>query len=440
MVLRPRCLGRYTLGMTGQSRIPFSADALLDALIESIVCIDLQRRIVFWSKGAERIYEYTAEEALGRHYSFLFPGGKAEEDQTVRTNVPAILAVGRGVFEGWRVTKSGRRVYVRVVASPLFDESGAHAGFVGHAIEFTALKTTEEALAASRARMEALLDAQSRADIGLFVIEEGKVVFANEALCKLFGYTLEEIKALPSYLELAHPVDRERVAQNHQRRLQGELFPNRYDISAVTKTGERREVEITASPITTEGRPGVLVVTVDNTERKAAQAKVQYLALHDQLTGLANRALFFDRLDAAIAATQRKGGSFALLYLDLDDFKPINDSFGHQAGDEALRAVGARLTGCVRVTDTVARLGGDEFVLMIHDATEEFAAASVAHKVIAAITEPMVIAGRRHVLGCSIGIVLFPRHGGDADSLMRRADEAMYGAKRLGKNRYLMPK
>jgi len=426
--------------MTDERKLPFSADTLLDALIESIVCIDLERRIVFWSKGAERIYEYTPAEALGRHYSILFPGGEAEENETVRAHVPAILGGGRGIFEGWRVTKSGRRVYVRVAASPLFDASGKHVGFVGHAVDITALKTTEEALAASQARMEALLDAQARADIGLFVIEEGKVVFVNDALCRLFGYTSEEVKALPSYLELAHPADRERVAQNHQRRLQGELFPNRYDISIITKAGERREVEITASPIVTDGRPGVLVVTVDNTERKAAEARVQYLALHDQLTGLANRVLFFDRLEAAIAATQRKGGAFALLYLDLDDFKPINDSYGHQAGDEALRAVGARLTGCVRVTDTVARLGGDEFVLMIHDTAEEFSAATVAHKVIAAITEPLVIEGRTHIVGCSIGMVLFPRHGSDADSLMRRADEAMYGAKRLGKNRYLMPK
>ncbi len=419
---------------------PYDADRLLEALAESIVCIDLARRIVFWGKGAEKIYGYTADEVIGKDYSLLFPGGAAEEGETVRAQASAIIAEGRRVFEGWRLAKSGQRVYVRVTASPLFDTAGAHAGFVGYTSDITALKEAEMALAASRARLEALLDAQSRADIGLFVIEEGRVIFANEALCRLFGYTLEEVRALSSYLELAHPVDRQRIADNHQRRLMGEIFPNRYDIAIITKAGERREVEITASPISTEGRPGVLVVTIDNTERKQALARVQYLALHDQLTGLANRVLFFDRLNAAIDATQRRGGAFALLYLDLDDFKPINDTFGHEAGDHALCTVAGRLKECVRVTDTVARLGGDEFVLMIHDTAEEFAAATVAHKVTAAITKSFAINGEQRALGCSIGMVLFPRHGSDADTLMRRADEAMYGAKRLGKNRYLMPK
>jgi diguanylate cyclase (GGDEF)-like protein/PAS domain S-box-containing protein len=421
-------------------KLPFPPETLLDALIESIICIDRDSRIVFWSKGAERIYEYTAEEAVGRHYGMLFPGGESEEAEILRTKGPAILTERRGIFEGWRITKSGRRVYVRVAASPLFDESGGHVGFVGHAIDITAQKQAEEALQSSRDKLEALLDAQSRADIGLFVIENGRIIFTNNAMCRLFGYATEEFRALPSYLDLAHPVDRERVAQNHQRRLKGEQFTNRYDIAIITKSGERREVEITASPITTDGRPGVLVVMVDISERKRVEARVQYLALHDALTGLANRVLFFDRLNSAIAAAHRKGGAFALLYLDLDDFKPINDTSGHEAGDLALRNVAERLRDCVRENDTVARLGGDEFILLVSDAFEETAAVTVAEKVIAELTRPLPIEGCQHLLGCSIGIALYPRDGEDADGLMRHADAAMYGAKRLGKNRYLMPK
>ena len=426
--------------MDHPAKLPFAPEILLDALIESIICIDLESRIVYWSKGAERIYEYSSAEAVGRHYGMLFPGGEAEEAETLRTQGPAILAERRGIFEGWRVTRSGRRVYVRVAASPLFDEGGKHVGFVGHAIDITAQKLAEEALQASRDKLEALLDAQSRADIGLFVIEAGRVVLANDALCRLFGYTLEEVKALPSYLELAHPVDRERVAANHQRRLQGEQFPNRYDIAIITKSGERCEVEITASPIVTDGRPGVLVVTVDISERKRVEERVQYLALHDALTGLANRVLFFDRLNSAIAAAHRKDGAFALLYLDLDDFKPINDTYGHETGDLVLRSIAERLRSCVRESDTVARLGGDEFILLFNDTLDESAAVTVADKVIATITAPLPVEGCTHRVGCSIGIALYPREGEDADSLMRQADAAMYGAKRLGKNRYLMPK
>jgi diguanylate cyclase (GGDEF)-like protein/PAS domain S-box-containing protein len=427
--------------------LPFPAETLLDALIESIICIDLDGRIVYWSRGAERIYEYTADEALGRQYAMLFPGGAAEEAETLRQHGPGILAEQRRIFEGWRLTKSGRRVYVRVAASPLFGETGQHVGFVGHAIDITAQKLAEEALVANRtgtetqsARYAALLDAQSRADIGLFVIEEGRIVFANDALCRLFGYNLEELLALPSYLLLAHPDDRERVAQNHQRRLQGEEFSNRYDIAIITKSGERREVEITASTISSGGKPGILVVVIDHTDRRLAEERVQYLALHDALTGLANRVLFFDRLNAAIATARRKSGAFALLFLDLDDFKPINDTYGHQAGDIALRTVAERLRDCVRESDTLARLGGDEFILLVNDTHEESAAITVAEKAIAALSHPLPIEGCTDLLGGSIGIALYPRHGEDADSLMRHADAAMYGAKRLGKNRYLLPK
>lgn len=266
--------------MTAPHKPPFTAETLLDALLESVICLDLDRRIVFWSKGAERIYEYTNAEAIGQPYAMLFPGGAAEEEKTLDAHAPALLAGQRRDIDGWRLTKSGRRVYVRVAIASLFDEGGGQVGYVAHAIDITAQKLAEEALlrnqgeaAAQSARLEALLDAQSRADIGIFVIEEGRIIFTNEAMCRLYGYSMEEFQALPTYLELAHPVDRERVAQNHQRRLQGEQFTNRYDIAIITKAGERREAEITASPISTAGKPGVLVVMVDNTERKRRGAR-----------------------------------------------------------------------------------------------------------------------------------------------------------------------
>jgi diguanylate cyclase (GGDEF)-like protein len=179
---------------------------------------------------------------------------------------------------------------------------------------------------------------------------------------------------------------------------------------------------------------------VDISDRKRVEERVQYLALHDALTGLANRVLFFDRLNTAIAAAHRKNGSFALLYLDLDDFKPINDNYGHETGDLVLRCIAERLCGCVRESDTVARLGGDEFILLFNDILDEAAAITVAEKVIAAVTAPLPVEGCAHRVGCSIGIALYPRDGEDADTLMRHADTAMYGAKRLGKNRYLLPK
>lgn len=425
-------------------KLPFTAETLLDALLESIICLDRDRRITFWSRGAQHIYEYSAEEAIGQPYAMLFPGGAEEAAAVLDPLVPQLLAGRRHNIDGWRRTRSGRRVYVRVVVAALRGASGEPTGFVSHAVDITGQKQAEEALlrvqqetVAQSARYETLLEAQSRADIGIFVIEEGRIVFTNEAMCRAFGYTMEEMKALPSYLELAHPVDRERIAENHRRRLKGEQFPNRYDIAIITKSGERREAEITASPIVTDGRPGVLVVMVDNTERKRAEARVQYLALHDALTGLANRALFFDRLNAAIAAAHRKGGAFALLYLDLDDFKPINDLYGHEAGDRALRAVAERLNDCVRESDTVARIGGDEFALLL-PACDLGAALACAERLRGAVAanvfaQPPLPQLTR--LSVSIGVAANPTTRAEsAQALVEAADRALYMAKAAGRN------
>ncbi|HMX15618.1 MAG TPA: diguanylate cyclase [Rhodocyclaceae bacterium] len=418
---------------------------VLDGIVESIICVDLQGCITYWNKGAELLYGYPRDEAIGRHFSMLYPGGREEEEALMHEMRPRLMGGERMEIEGWRVRKDGRRVFIHLAASPLWDEKGGPAGLVGFALDITARKQAEDALrererdlSEQNALNQAMLDAQSEAGVGQIVIESGRVVFCNDAICRITGYSPEEMLHLPSFLDLCHPADRERVAFNHRRRLSGESFENRYDISVVTKFGERREVEIAVATIAGREKPAVLVVAVDITDRKLAEERVQYLALHDSLTGLANRVLFFDRLNSAIARARRLQNCFALLFLDLDDFKPINDTLGHDAGDLALRGVAERLRGCVRESDTVARVGGDEFILLVNDVANPDAALAIADKVISAITNPVRLDDHLFTLGASVGVALYPEHGMDADSLMQHADSAMYGAKRLGKNRRVL--
>jgi diguanylate cyclase (GGDEF)-like protein/PAS domain S-box-containing protein len=174
----------------------------------------------------------------------------------------------------------------------------------------------------------------------------------------------------------------------------------------------------------------------DISERKRAQEHIQHLAHHDALTGLPNRLLLRDRVSQMISMSMRNQNKAALLFLDLDRFKNINDSLGHHVGDELLQAVARRLQECVRDVDTVARLGGDEFVVTLPYVREEHDAALVAAKIIDTVVLPFDIGGKELLIGTSIGISLFPNDGTDADTLMRNADAAMYHAKESGRGNY----
>jgi len=172
------------------------------------------------------------------------------------------------------------------------------------------------------------------------------------------------------------------------------------------------------------------VTFTDITERKQAEDKLKYAALHDLLTALPNRRLFSDRLDQALKKARRDDGQAGILYLDLDYFKPVNDLYGHETGDRVLQEVARRIQGCVRAVDTVARIGGDEFALILEDIENREAARKVAHKITAAICEPIAVFGHICRVGASIGVSLYPADGDDPGSLLKIADQDMYEVKK----------
>ncbi len=178
-----------------------------------------------------------------------------------------------------------------------------------------------------------------------------------------------------------------------------------------------------------------VAIKLNITDRKQAQERLVYMATHDVLTQLPNRGLFFDRVNQALELAKRHGAKLALLFIDLDRFKPINDTWGHAVGDLLLRAVAQRLTARVRATDTVGRIGGDEFVILLHEVANEEGAIKVAEALREALRQPFEVADRTLAISASIGIALYPDHGGDASELTRHADEAMYRAKEGGRDR-----
>ncbi|QOY96016.1 EAL domain-containing protein [Massilia sp. UMI-21] len=212
------------------------------------------------------------------------------------------------------------------------------------------------------------------------------------------------------------------------------------DLAAVATDGVAREAEWLAHMLPDEDRwlhrqvvpveGGVVAIVRDITERKLAEQRIRHLAHHDDLTGLPNRSLLRDRLGQAIRDAERKGGAVGLAFIDLDGFKLVNDGLGHNAGDELLKVVGARMGRCLRRNDTLARFGGDEFVILLPDLSgDPMAITPLLEKVRQAVTEPVEVEGQEVQVSCSMGVVLYPRDGLEANTLMMNADAAMYRAK-----------
>ena len=212
---------------------------------------------------------------------------------------------------------------------------------------------------------------------------------------------------------------KERFEWLHQRK-DGNVFP----------------AEVCLTALTLSGQPTLLATVRDITERKVAQERVQYLAYYDDLTGLPNRTLLQDRLAKALAGARRHKQKVALLFLDLDRFKDINDSLGHSVGDLLLKELAERLKRWAREQDTVARLSGDEFVLMLTHVKDVPDAAVAAERLMDAITAEFVVQGHTLNVSCSLGISIFPEHGTDAETLIKNADAAMYSAKDNGRNNF----
>lgn len=418
------------------------SDHILDDTVEAIICIDLHSLVTYWNRGAETLYGYTAKEAIGRPFSMLYPATQAGEEDRAQHFAPQVLTIKRHEIDGWRIRKSGEHIFVHLSTTPLTDSDDRHAGFIDYSIDITQRKQIEDALADRDAELrqqhmlyQALLDAQSGAGVGLFILENGKISFANAAVSQLTGFSNDELLHMENFMLVASGEERTRIMDRHPHLLDGETFEGRFDFTIQTKGGEKRITEVTVTTIPGSETTKMLVIMVDITERKNAEQRLQHLALHDSLTGLSNRTLLFDRVGSTIAAARRSRTSFALFYLDLDCFKPINDAHGHDVGDAALKIIADRLSSCVRESDTVARVGGDEFILVVRDVSGRKTAEGVATKVIAALSEPMAIDKQSFQIGASLGIALYPEHGTDADTLMQHADAAMYTAKRLGKNR-----
>jgi diguanylate cyclase (GGDEF)-like protein/PAS domain S-box-containing protein len=288
---------------------------------------------------------------------------------------------------------------------------------------------------ASAQRLAATVDAAlvGHATVSLDREEPGHFLAVNPALGDLLGIPVEELLGTP-WSDVVATDDRSRLADTLTALRRGSVRTWSGELCHTTATGGSRWAEVAVARVDDDGPPRASVQLLDITERKALEADLTHLALHDALTGLPNRALLLDRLAVALADDEREGTRTAAIFLDLDDFKHVNDSLGHRAGDRFLVAIGRRLLAAIRPGDTVSRIGGDEFVVCcphIHD-TEE--AISLAERILATVEEPVVLPNGPVSVGVSGGVSISGR-GVTAQGMLRQSDTAMYAAKERGRGR-----
>lgn len=300
-------------------------------------------------------------------------------------------------------------------------------------------KAVEEALFVEKAR--ALLTLNSISDAVISTDLQGNVDYLNTAAEQMTGWLLDDAQGLPinEVMRLVNHKTRETVPNPIFKALEQDetklLAPGTI---LIRRDGSEAAIEDSAAPIhdSAERLKGAVMVFHDMTAAQAMTEKMAHLAQHDALTNLPNRALLNDRINQAIALAERSGSSLALLFLDLDNFKHINDSLGHGVGDQLLQAVALRLSDCVRSADTVSRLGGDEFVVLLSESQSSEDAALTAEKILAALAATHTIGEQQLHVTSSIGISTYPNDAKDAESLIKNADTAMYQAKEEGRNNY----
>jgi diguanylate cyclase (GGDEF)-like protein/PAS domain S-box-containing protein len=375
----------------------------------------------------------TAEQLIG-HLSprdFFSP----ESQKLFDAAFPRFMREGR--VSGLEFDMKGRHGEARRVslsATAIYDASGVYLRSRSVMFDITETHQIRQRLQQLTLDQEAMLESEL---VGIAKLRERRIVWRNQALERMFGYGDGELLEAPVYRlhvdeatyealgVAAYPLlrsgDRYR-SQLQMRRKDGSLIW--VDLSGVQLPGSGEES---------------LWMMVDITQSKAHEARMEHAALHDALTGLPNRLLLGDRLRQALHLAERNGQVFALAYLDLNGFKQINDTHGHDAGDEVLRAVASRLQAGLRASDTVARLGGDEFVVLLSPTEGRSEAELVLNRLLDALSQPITLhSGALVAVGSSLGLAHYPVDGRTPDALMRHADEAMYANKRAGRSRALL--
>jgi len=396
--------------------------------------VDAKGIVRFWNHACAQLFGIPASHALGRPFSQLV--SHLERQAEFDATIAGIWRDGSAPApRDWQVeTAAGRRLWLHSNHFPVKREGATQQVFCME-VDITGRKQVEDNLMSAARVFENAHD-------GMILMDaEYRVQSVNPAFTAITGYAAADIvgatlASLP-WGEDPGGVHESGFYESIWSQLDG-INHWQGEVAARRKGGERYPAWVALTTIRDPRGEAVsyMAMLSDISERKRAEDRVRHQAEHDPLTGLPNRALFLDRMHHALATWRRQRDNFAVLFLDLDRFKAVNDNNGHQAGDAVLREVAARLRSCVRRVDTISRLGGDEFVILLADIGGADQAAHVANAVMQAVARPIEVGGSHLTLSASIGVAICPTDGVDVDTLMHHADVAMYHAKENGRDSF----
>jgi diguanylate cyclase (GGDEF)-like protein/PAS domain S-box-containing protein len=423
---------------------------------DAVITCDISGSVTYMNAAAEVLTQWRSHDAIGHSITEVLSIVDTNSGGAIQD---ALTAVQRGLDAAQHFRQAvllggaDHPVIIEYNITELCDDHDVPVGAVAIFRDITRRRTSELALQQSEDTLlknaEALFEEKERAQVTLNSIGDavistdfrGRVTFLNRIAEQMTGWAQGEAagRLLDEIFFLVDSRTRERIAGPAMKAIiENQTVHLDAPSTLIRKDGAEIAIEVMASPIhdTSGGVVGAVMVVHDVTAAREQADKLVRLALYDNLTGLPNRTLLVDRLSQALERAHRNGSLLSLMFLDLDLFKPVNDSEGHAVGDQLLQAVAERLLSCVRSSDTVCRYGGDEFVILLADIAQGGDATSCADKMLSAINEPFHIGGKQLKLGASIGIANYPEHAQAAELLMKCADAAMYQAKFSGRNRY----
>ncbi len=399
---------------------------------------DAQWTMEFVSDGCRALTGYRPEDLLLNSRVSYEDITYVDDRARVRAEIQAALRDRRRFELEYRISRADGTVrWVWERGAGIFREDGTLDAIQGFIEDITSWRENEQALRDAEERYRNIVE---NAVEGIFqTTPQGRYLSINPALARIYGYDKPE-EMIGAYLDIGRQlyVDPARRLE-FMRLIHLNGVVSNFESEVYRKNGEIIWISENAREVR-DGSGNLLYfegTVEDITERKTYETRLTHQATHDTLTGLPNRALFRDRLQQAVRYAERERAKVSIVFIDLDNFKYINDSLGHEAGDALIRIMAQRLKSCVRDSDTVARLGGDEFVLLLQGAPFDDERVSIAmSRILSEVRKPVDVRGRELTVTCSIGISVCPEDGNDVDALLKHADAAMYQAKQAGRDNF----
>lgn len=420
---------------------------LTDNIQDVIFVLDMNLNYTYISPSVKNLRGYEPEEVLKQTPLDAITPSSLELAKSTLSEVMELETLEHkdGIYRTLQLEikrKDGSTVWTETKFSFMRDKQKQPAGILGVMRDITERKQAESQMAAM---YEAIRQGEEKYRNILENIQEsyfevdlkGNFTFFNDSMCRIVGYSKEELLGM-NHKKLTNQETAKEVFQAFHKVYTTGAPSKAFDWQIIRKNGDKRYVEASVTlRKDSSGKPiGFKGMVRDITERKRTEQQINYMATHDTLTGLPNRLMFSQLLNHAIRSAQRHKRQLAVLFIDLDRFKSINDSLGHDAGDRMLREMARRFKRTLRAEDVVGRLGGDEFIILIEEVDDLSQISNVAHKILASTIQPLSLQGEDCRVTASIGISIYPGNGTDEQTLIKNADMAMYFAKEEGRNNY----